>query len=151
MGWSSICIGGTEAGGSINIVSTGGSINARNVKCGGSLCMTTISNDVSAEQRDAAFGLMCRKRPHSESPPPLPVKEPATIAENPEGVPSNAGGSNHRCVVCMEARQECIIMPCHHLCLCSGCSPAFSPATAGPKVCPICRRDITSVDRVFAV
>ena len=41
------------------------------------------------------------------------------------------------CVVCQEREKTTLLMPCHHLCLCSGCA-----ARTELKSCPLCRCDI---------
>ncbi len=45
------------------------------------------------------------------------------------------------CVVCQEREKTTLLMPCRHLCLCSGCA-----ARTELKSCPLCRCDI--VDRI---
>ena len=46
------------------------------------------------------------------------------------------------CKICMERDVEVIFYPCKHFVCCASCSAAV-------KVCPICRVDIESIDKVF--
>lgn len=46
------------------------------------------------------------------------------------------------CVICLEHQQETALDPCGHICLCQGC-------TAAVKECPVCRRPIQKVLRIY--
>eukprot|EP01116_Phalansterium_solitarium_P020145 TRINITY_DN5857_c0_g1_i1.p1 TRINITY_DN5857_c0_g1~~TRINITY_DN5857_c0_g1_i1.p1 ORF type:complete len:496 (-),score=150.45 TRINITY_DN5857_c0_g1_i1:574-2061(-) len=46
------------------------------------------------------------------------------------------------CVVCLERRRELLLLPCHHICLCSGCAGRC-------RTCPICRSPIQRFEHVF--
>ena len=46
------------------------------------------------------------------------------------------------CVVCWERRREVACYPCMHVCLCAACAGAAD-------ACPMCRRPVEDVFRVF--
>lgn len=46
------------------------------------------------------------------------------------------------CVICLERRQETALDPCGHICLCQEC-------TAAVKDCPVCRKPIQKVLRIY--
>lgn len=50
------------------------------------------------------------------------------------------------CVVCMDEERNCVLHPCHHLCTCAACGRMLLKRQ---DACPICRRHITSIFRVF--
>ncbi|XP_053203106.1 3-hydroxybutyryl-CoA dehydrogenase-like [Panonychus citri] len=50
------------------------------------------------------------------------------------------------CVVCMDTDRDCVLHPCHHLCTCVNCGKLLLKRQ---DACPICRRPITNVFRVF--
>lgn len=43
-----------------------------------------------------------------------------------------------KCVICMDESTTHVLLPCKHLCLCSGCSLASA-------VCPVCRQAVVSM------
>jgi len=46
------------------------------------------------------------------------------------------------CVICLDKKKEILLLPCKHLCLCSGCSSSVSD-------CPLCRLAIASKTTVY--
>lgn len=50
------------------------------------------------------------------------------------------------CVVCMDEERNCVLHPCHHLCTCSQCGRMLLKRQ---DACPVCRRHISSIFRVF--
>ena len=50
------------------------------------------------------------------------------------------------CVVCMDTDRDCVLHPCHHLCTCINCGKLLLKRQ---DACPICRRPISNVFRVF--
>lgn len=50
------------------------------------------------------------------------------------------------CVVCMDEERNCVLHPCHHLCTCANCGRMLLKRQ---DACPICRRHISSIFRVF--
>lgn len=53
---------------------------------------------------------------------------------------------SEECVICMSEPCNMIMVPCGHLCMCSGCSDMI--ATKGNGKCPICRAAvITRIDK----
>ena len=56
-----------------------------------------------------------------------------------------AGSGSRNCVICLTDDAACMIMrPCNHLCACQGCARRLVN-----RPCPICRRHVRSVERVF--
>jgi len=49
-----------------------------------------------------------------------------------------ADDSNTVCVVCLTEPRDTLVMPCRHMCLCSGCAESVSRQ----GTCPICRTRI---------
>jgi hypothetical protein len=48
-----------------------------------------------------------------------------------------------KCVVCLAPAPDTVVLPCLHLCLCSGCKlPVGAP-------CPLCRKPVISTTKVF--
>ncbi|OQR71800.1 hypothetical protein BIW11_01433 [Tropilaelaps mercedesae] len=50
------------------------------------------------------------------------------------------------CVVCMDEERNCVLHPCHHLCLCATCGKMLLKRQ---DACPICRKKISSIFRIF--
>lgn len=50
------------------------------------------------------------------------------------------------CVVCMDEERNCVLHPCHHLCLCATCGKMLLKRQDS---CPICRKKISSIFRIF--
>jgi hypothetical protein len=49
------------------------------------------------------------------------------------------------CVICFSNERSHLIAPCNHLCCCSTCANQIK------NECPICRRPISSIQRIFFV
>jgi len=49
------------------------------------------------------------------------------------------------CIVCQEKDRDAVFLPCRHLCTCNLCATSQLL-----KSCPLCRKNITAVLRVFA-
>lgn len=52
--------------------------------------------------------------------------------------------TDYLCQICLDAPRDCILEPCMHFCLCSGCVTRLPEAK-----CPICRRPIEFYQNVF--
>lgn len=52
--------------------------------------------------------------------------------------------ADYLCQICLDAQRDCILEPCMHFCLCSGCVTRLQEAK-----CPICRRTIEFYQNVF--
>ena len=46
------------------------------------------------------------------------------------------------CVICLSAERDTTVLPCRHMCMCSGCAAALKTQT---NKCPICREEIESL------
>ena len=59
------------------------------------------------------------------------------------------GTSDMACVVCLSTRAKVGCVPCGHLCVCAGCMPP-NLRPAGPmRKCPVCRKDVAQLLKVF--
>eukprot|EP00039_Didymoeca_costata_P016001 m.279468 g.279468 ORF g.279468 m.279468 type:complete len:902 (+) comp16323_c10_seq1:366-3071(+) len=67
--------------------------------------------------------------PSEPAPPPRPSRPSAT------------------CVVCLEKLPNQLLLPCKHLCICEECIETFR--SAGSRQCPLCRKEVTTVQRIF--
>lgn len=54
--------------------------------------------------------------------------------------------SEKECVICMDSLRDCVLHPCHHLCVCINCGKLLLKRSDS---CPICRRNITNAFRVY--
>ena len=52
--------------------------------------------------------------------------------------------SDYLCQICLDKPRDCLLEPCMHFCICTGCVRKLSD-----KNCPICRRDIDFWQNVF--
>jgi len=52
------------------------------------------------------------------------------------------------CVICFESTRNAIFLPCYHICSCWECASSVHQKSG---VCPICRVDIQSAQKVFFV
>ena len=48
------------------------------------------------------------------------------------------------CVVCLDAKREVVLKPCNHYCTCQMCADSLVP-----KRCPMCRKRIQQVERIY--
>lgn len=77
--------------------------------------------------------------------------EDSKIVGSPEGNSSKDGenSSSHRlCVVCFDAPRDCFFLPCGHCATCFTCGTRIAEEAG---TCPICRRKMKKVKRIFAV
>jgi len=54
----------------------------------------------------------------------------------------NKEDSENECVICLDGKNDHVVVPCGHQCLCKDCGHTV-------KQCPICRVDIISVMKIF--
>ena len=57
--------------------------------------------------------------------------------------------SNILCVICLENYKDMVIVPCGHQCICSKCSYNLLYFSETEYKCPICRKRIDTVIKVF--
>lgn len=55
-------------------------------------------------------------------------------------------GPQNECVVCMDSARDTLLVPCHHLCVCSTCADTLKQDQG---FCPVCRQNFTGVIRVY--
>lgn len=68
---------------------------------------------------------------------PIPTPTSTSIP-----IPAPPASSSDSCVVCLDARQCVVFLPCKHLACCSACAPSMT-------TCPICRATITERMNIF--
>jgi len=61
------------------------------------------------------------------------------------GVDATLGVGSNECVICLIEERDTAILPCRHLCLCSGCADVMRLRS---QTCPICRQEIKSLLQV---
>ena len=50
------------------------------------------------------------------------------------------------CAICMDRQRDCLLCPCHHMVTCTECAKSLLNRRDG---CPICRKDILEIIRVY--
>ncbi|RXI01396.1 hypothetical protein DVH24_014745 [Malus domestica] len=68
-----------------------------------------------------------------------------------EGKSSRDGESNNTrrlCAICFDAPRDCFFLPCGHCVACFECATRIAEAAA---TCPVCRRNIKKVRKIFTV
>jgi hypothetical protein len=72
----------------------------------------------------------------------------AAAAPAPEAAPAPAdwGAGRPVCTVCMDAEVAAAMAPCFHAAFCAGCAAA---AVAAGNGCPVCRRAVSKVQRIY--
>jgi len=90
-------------------------------------------------QKEANFCAKCGQSRRKVTPAPVTPATP--IASTP-----NAG---KECIICLDQPRECLFTPCGHWACCTKCGEKCMKKK--PKQCPICRKKITKVQRVFDV
>ncbi|XP_052766169.1 lambda-crystallin homolog [Mya arenaria] len=64
----------------------------------------------------------------------------------PRGSTSTADGETD-CAICMDKARDCVMRPCHHMVTCYRCATMLINRRDG---CPICRKDIIEIIRVYS-
>lgn len=113
-----------------------------------------VLSEREREARRSALALLGRpalaRQPPPFSPPDLASPDTLCSALTAEVLEGGGGGGGGRgdkdCVVCMDEERNCVLHPCHHLCTCAACGRMLLKRQ---DACPICRRHITSIFRVF--
>ena len=52
------------------------------------------------------------------------------------------------CSICLARPKEILFQPCGHVCACQDCANEIL-IDGGPKICPICRQNVESCQRVY--
>ena len=53
------------------------------------------------------------------------------------------------CVICLSSRAEVVCVPCGHVCACAGCLSPTTVPMGSKRTCPICRKGVAQLLRVF--
>jgi hypothetical protein len=70
------------------------------------------------------------------------LEVPDGNAASPQAAPEEA-----QCVVCMDAPNDHIVLPCLHICACKACAQHL--LKRWPPRCPVCRGAIERIGQVF--
>lgn len=57
-----------------------------------------------------------------------------------------ATSNDSDCAICMDRKRDCLLCPCHHLVTCHECAKSL---VNRQDSCPICRKEISEIIRVF--
>ena len=83
-----------------------------------------------------------------EEDEPAPAAPPAAPPVEAAGQDDAAGGGNangaRECCICLTEAVDTLLRPCNHLVACSSCARRLAR-----RSCPVCRRPVRSVERVF--
>ncbi|KAE9591995.1 putative aminoacyltransferase, E1 ubiquitin-activating enzyme [Lupinus albus] len=71
-----------------------------------------------------------------------------TIDGNSLGNDEASINSRRLCAICLDAPRECFFLPCGHCVACFACGTRIEEASA---TCPVCRRNIKKVRKIFTV
>jgi hypothetical protein len=82
----------------------------------------------------------------STTPSTRPAEKPPSIDEGEDELCSE---ESKQCVVCMDNRIKALVLPCAHACLCLSCAGKIRAGAAGKSECPICRKPIQDVMKIF--
>lgn len=90
--------------------------------------------------------------------PPPSLPPPISAVPLPAGLPDNAAAATSasvplpvhaECVVCMDAKRDIVLIPCGHNCVCNTCGQILLASRGDGAQCPICRKKIEGVYRLF--
>ena len=76
-------------------------------------------------------------------PPPLPPRDAVLTNEKTE----SDDNSSNECAVCLERPPDCVLYMCGHMCVCYNC--ALDICQSADASCPICRRPIIDIIKIF--
>ena len=79
-----------------------------------------------------------------EDDEPAPVAPPVEAREQDGASAAGAGNGVRECCICLTEAVDTLLRPCNHLVACSGCARRLAR-----HPCPVCRRPVRSVERVF--
>jgi hypothetical protein len=51
----------------------------------------------------------------------------------------DARDTTGNCTVCLTVKATCVMMPCHHLCVCTDCEAKIVARSSGERQCVYCR------------
>ena len=107
------------------------------------LSMTATDNRAFAHRVGELFLL----RKQQQQCTRLSERKRKRIASTVQASPSSPCGNEGTCVVCLDAARTHLMHPCGHLSMCETCAGALMEKVL-PK-CPICRKDVDSVVKVW--
>ena len=89
-----------------------------------------------ALQEEAMPAPLLEEEEDETAPVEAPVQDGASAA--------GAGNGVRECCICLTEAVDTLLRPCNHLVACSGCARRLAR-----HPCPVCRRPVRSVERVF--
>ena len=115
---------------------------------GGGLALDATDAHEDADLQAAIAASLAAQEEDASAP--MDEDEPAPAAPPVEaaGQDADAGGGNgngaRECSICLTEPVDTLMRPCNHLIACSACARRLARAP-----CPVCRRPVHSVERVF--
>lgn len=80
-----------------------------------------------------------------------PIEKVPKINVPPGYIDEETNDEKLICVICLENKKCCLLLPCYHLCLCSNCvSQNKKEIEEGDFSCPLCRVNVKSVNIVYS-
>nr|XP_022329712.1 uncharacterized protein LOC111128407 [Crassostrea virginica] len=106
---------------------------------------------LSEEQREERKSLRAEQLLNSSGIPCLFEKKIPVLLHDGNEAPARESNREStsvdtECGICMNRVRDCLLCPCHHMITCYECSKMLHNRRDG---CPICRKDITEVIRVY--
>lgn len=66
--------------------------------------------------------------------------QPSASSHSDSSIGSSGSSGSGECIACLSNSKDTVVLPCRHMCLCSGCAEGVRSRTDG---CPLCRRHFT--------
>jgi len=73
------------------------------------------------------------------------LAHPGNVQPN-QDEPDELSDNERDCAICMDRHRDCLLCPCHHMVTCTECAKSLLNRRDG---CPICRKEITEVIKVY--
>jgi len=90
------------------------------------------------------LGSQGRNQPEPPTPVSTVSKTPAPTADAVGSTGSEDGGASRECAICMDAVVDTVFVPCGHMATCADCGKKLNK-----RPCPVCRKKIKIVQRVY--
>ena len=92
-------------------------------------------------QAAIAASLAAQEEPREEAAPMAP---PPEAGQDEDAAAERGSNGARECSICLTEPVDTLMRPCNHLIACSACARRLARAP-----CPVCRRPVRSVERVF--
>lgn len=94
------------------------------------------------KKEDGSFGISVVKQKIWVEGISYELQEIFGIENCSTGMPLDEGESGKECVVCLSEMRDTTVLPCRHMCMCSGCARMLRHQS---NRCPICRTPVESL------